>query len=78
MKLIGLYKPHLAISRVYCGACFTFLKLNNKFVGYLSVETTAVPGLQNCHFCSDNQGPTQYQIESFLEAQKNEKRYSER
>lgn len=62
MKLIAIYKPHQAINRVYCPACFTILKLNNRFEGYNSVETNPVPGMDFCGYCGDNQGPTKQQI----------------
>lgn len=70
MKLIAIYREHEAITKVYCAACFTFLKLNDKFAGWKHTETTPVPGLDKCRACYNNQGPTPEQITKFLESEK--------
>jgi hypothetical protein len=73
MNLVGLYREHEAISKVYCPACFTVLKLNNKFTGYKSVPTQGVPGLSICHNCHDNKGPKKEQLEALAKWDKIEK-----
>lgn len=70
MKLIGIYKEHTSITAVYCPACFVLLKLNDRFLGFKTVETNAVNGLSNCRYCGDNQGPKQYHFEALAQEKK--------